>query len=143
MSKHIDANDSKIKILEEKLSAVEEANDVLEQYSLCANLHVCGIAEVDGWKDVKMLAVLNGKMGMQPHPFSDSTSSERSHHLGRKWTATVHTAVVRFTSGCEMMFTEFHKKLKTQNDEYRDRQIYINEYLTARRSSRLIMTLAS
>ena len=50
MSKQLDAiifaKDGNMKILEEQLSAIEEANDALEQYSQCANLHVCAGFEI-------------------------------------------------------------------------------------------------
>ena len=43
--------------------------DSIEQYSRRSNIHVSGIPEADGEgedTDEKVLAVLNGKMGVQP-----------------------------------------------------------------------------
>ena len=62
----LDAKDSRINALEEKVLNQEISADSVEQYSRRANIHVCGIQEADGGgedMDEKVLAVLNGKMG--------------------------------------------------------------------------------
>ena len=85
LTAQLDAKDSRIKALEEKVLNHEISADSAEQYSRRANLHVSGIPEADGGgedTDEKVLAVLNGKMGMQPPV--QRHQIERSHRLGRK-----------------------------------------------------------
>ena len=128
LTAQLDAKDSRIKALEEKVLNHEISADSAEQYSRRANLHVSGIPEADGGgedTDEKVLAVLNGEMGMQPPV--QRHQIERSHRLGRK-------GVVRFVS--ERLRDDIYRRrtaLKTHNADHRDRQIYINEDLTARR----------
>ena len=85
LTAQIDAKDSRIKSLEEKVLNQEISADSVEQYSRRVIIHVCGIPEADGGgedADEKVLAVLNGKMGMQPPV--QRQQIERSHRLGRK-----------------------------------------------------------
>ena len=139
LTAQLDAKDSRIKSLEEKVLNQEISADSVEQYSRRANIHVCGIPEADGGgedTDEKVLAVLNGKMGMQPPV--QRHQIERSHRLGRKGDGNgphrPRTVVVRFTS--ERLRDDVYRArtvLKTHNAEHRDRQIFLNEDLTARR----------
>ena len=139
LTAQLDAKDSRIKALEEKVLNHEISADSAEQYSRRANLHVSGIPEADGGgedTDEKVIAVLNGKMGMQPPV--QRHQIERSHRLGRKGDGngphSPRTVVVRFVS--ERLRDDIYRRrtaLKTHNADHRDRQIFINEDLTARR----------
>ena len=69
LTAQLDAKDSRIKSLEEKVLNQEINADSIEQYSRRTNIHVSGIPEADGGgedTDKKVLSVRNSKMGMQP-----------------------------------------------------------------------------
>ena len=82
--------------------------------------------------DEKVLAVLNGEMGMQP-PIQQQ-HIERSHRLGRKGDGNGphDPGAIRERAAAGDVYRA-RTKLKTHNAEHSDRQIYINEDLAAHR----------
>ena len=129
------------------MRVLEDDSDNVVQYSSCANLRVHGIPEVrDGDEtDTTIIALLNGKMGMDP-PLQRH-HLERCHRLGcnaddqgRLREGAVarprpRPIIVRFAS--ERLRDEVYRartRLKTYNNEHHGQPIYINEDLTSRRA---------
>ena len=86
LTSRLDKKDECITELESKVQSLEDANDALEQYSRQPNIRIYGIAETADGEDTdeKVLAVINGKMNLQP-PLNIG-QIEHSHRVGRKIT---------------------------------------------------------
>ena len=79
LTSQLDKKVERIAELETKVQSLEVANDALEQYSRRPNIRISGIAETTDGEDTdeKVLAVINGKMNLQP-PLQ-IVQIERSH----------------------------------------------------------------
>ena len=109
----------------------------LTQYSRRPNVRISGIAETDAGEntDEKVLAVINGKMKLQP-PLNIG-QIERSHRVGRKTTESQRDErgpprprpiIVRL---CSDVVFRSRTGLKDYNRQHQDHQIFLNEDLTA------------
>ena len=130
--------------LETKVQSLEDANDALEQYSRRPNIRVSGIAETTDGEDTdeKVLAVINGKMNLQP-PLQIG-QIERSHRVGCKTIDSQRDErgpprprpiIVRLCSE-RVRDVVFRSRtgLKEYNRQHQDHQIFLNEDLTAVRA---------
>ena len=125
-----------IEQLESRVGELEDQADHTEQYSRRANLIFTGMSETGSGENVeeKMLAVINETMALRP-PLSPH-DLERSHRLGKRRDER-HTrpVIVRFSSDRvrDRVFRA-RTSLKPHNTERRDKPIFVNEDLTAKRS---------
>ena len=144
LTSRLDKKDERITELESKVQSLEDANDALEQYSRRPNVRISGIAETDAGEntDEKVLAVINGKMNLQP-PLNIG-QIERSHRVGRKTTESQRDErgpprprpiIVRLCSE-RIRDVVFRSRtgLKDYNRQHQDHQIFLNEDLTAVRA---------
>ena len=139
LNKQLEAKEERIKCLEIKVEALELESDKVEQYSRRANIHICGIPETGDNEntDEKALSVINNLIGMNPPV--ERHQLERSHRLGRKndgpGRPRTRPIIVRFAK--EKIRDDVYRartRLKVHNQEHKDRQIFVNEDLTSRRS---------
>ena len=117
------------------LKDLEDQADKTEQYTRRSNFLFSGLPETGVGEDTeeKILAIVNGKMGVQP-PLSPHDIA-RSHRLGkRRDDKHCRPVIVRFGSD-RVRDRVFRARtaLEGHNAERRDAPIYINEDLTARR----------
>ena len=139
LTEHLATKDAKIATLQTTVNKLETKIDDQEQYSRRANIRIQGIKDDVKGEDIesKVLHLLNKEMKLNP-PLS-STDLERSHRLGRVAIDQVRprTVIVRFRSErlrdvvlrSRGTLKEFNANQSQQN------RIYLNEDLTARRSS--------
>ena len=68
LTSQLDKKVERIAELETKVQSLEDTNDTLEQYSRRPNIRISGIAEAVDGEDTneKVLAMINGKMNLQP-----------------------------------------------------------------------------
>ena len=144
LTSQLDKKVERIAELETNVQSLEDANDALEQYSRRPNIRISGIAETTDGEDTdeKVLAVINGKMNLQP-PLQIG-QIERSHRVGRKTTDSQRDEcgpprprpiIVRLCSERvrDVVFRS-QTGLKEYNRQNQDHQIFLNEDLTAVRA---------
>ena len=90
LTSQLDKKVERIAELETKVQSLEDANDALEQYSRRPNIRISGIAETTDGEDTdeKVLAVINGKMNLQP-PCKSGRSNEAIASAARPSIASV------------------------------------------------------
>lgn len=143
LSGQLEAKEARIVQLEGRVAQLEEEVDSQEQYTRRANIRIQGIPECDQGEatDDKVMEVVNDLMGFTPPLQLEDI--ERSHRLGarldkRTGQPRQRAIIVRFRS--ERKRDEVFKArkwLKAHNDSSPDHKIFINEDLTARRSTLL------
>ena len=139
LTEHLATKDAKIATLETTINKLETKIDDQEQYSRRANIIIQGIKEDVKGEDIetKVLHLLNKEMKLNP-PLT-STDLERSHRLGRVAIDQVRprTVIVRFRSERirDAVFRSRGTLKEFNANQLLPNQIYLNEDLTARRSS--------
>ena len=138
LTEHLATKDVKIATLETTINKLETKIDDQEQYSRRANIRIQGIKEDVKGEDIetKVLHLPNKEMKLNP-PLT-STDLERSHRLGRVAIDQVRPrTVVRFRSERirDAVFRSRETLKEFNANQLLPNRIYLNEDLTARRSS--------
>ena len=83
LSTKLSEKEDRVRVLENEMRVLADANDALEQYTRRANLIFDGIPESHHGEDTddKVLAIVNGKLVMNPS--LQRQDIERSHRLVR------------------------------------------------------------
>ena len=140
LTNELDRKEKRIVDLEKRVDFLKKTADDVEQYSRRPNLRFHGFAEADTPENTDKMIVDLVNSELQVDPPMQVEHLERSHRLGPKVSANGTTRqrpiIARFRSE-RLRDAVFRGRfnLKTYNEKHREKMIFINEDLTARRAS--------